>query len=89
MGRSLVRGASAFVSSLICLVVVLGASPGLGAGLHALRTTADQEAIFPISIASSKRHLQDASGRPFLIQGDTAWSLIAGPTHADVHPVGR
>jgi hypothetical protein len=32
---------------------------------------------FPLAVAPSHRYLVDAQGRPFLIQGDTAWSLIA------------
>src|SRR5688572_1493154 len=34
-------------------------------------------AQFPLSIAPGRRYLQDAAGKPFLIHGDTAWSLIA------------
>jgi len=32
---------------------------------------------FPIRVAEDGRIFEDASGRPFLLQGDTAWSLIA------------
>lgn len=32
---------------------------------------------YPLSVASGQRFLEDASGRPFFINGDTAWSLIA------------
>lgn len=32
---------------------------------------------FPVSAAVGGRHLEDAEGRPFLLHGDTAWSLIA------------
>lgn len=32
---------------------------------------------FPLRISSNKKYLVDASGSPFLIHGDTAWSLIA------------
>jgi hypothetical protein len=34
-------------------------------------------AVFPLSIRPGERYLVDAVGRPFLIQGDAAWSLIA------------
>ena len=32
---------------------------------------------FPIRVAEGGRIFEDATGRPFLLQGDTAWSLIA------------
>jgi hypothetical protein len=41
-------------------------------------------ARFPLSIAQNKRYLVDADGRPFLIQGDTAWSMIAELRREDV-----
>jgi hypothetical protein len=33
--------------------------------------------VFPLRVEPGKRHLVDASGRPFLLHADTAWSLIA------------
>ncbi|MFY0610015.1 MAG: DUF4038 domain-containing protein [Hyphomicrobiaceae bacterium] len=39
---------------------------------------------FPITIAQDKRYLIDAEGRPFLLHGDTAWSLIADLTREEV-----
>ncbi len=35
------------------------------------------KAAFPLGIPAGKRYLEDAAGQPFLIHGDTAWSLIA------------
>jgi hypothetical protein len=35
------------------------------------------KASFPLRIAAGKRYLEDAVAQPFLIHGDTAWSLIA------------
>lgn len=32
--------------------------------------------IFPLHVAPNGRYLEDRSGRPFLIHGDTAWSLM-------------
>lgn len=32
---------------------------------------------FPLRVSDNKRYLVDSSGKPFLIVGDTAWSLIA------------
>jgi hypothetical protein len=31
---------------------------------------------FPVRVSANGRHLVDASGAPFLLHGDTAWSLI-------------
>jgi hypothetical protein len=39
---------------------------------------------FPLRVAPGDRHLVDANGHPFLIQGDTAWSLIAELTRPEV-----
>jgi hypothetical protein len=41
-------------------------------------------AVFPLTVEPGERYLVDAAGRPFLIQGDAAWSLIAQLTRADV-----
>jgi len=38
---------------------------------------------FPLRIEAGSRYLADASGRPFLIQGDAAWSLIAQLTREE------
>ena len=37
---------------------------------------AGEGAIFPLHVARGKRYLVDATGAPFLLNGDTAWSLI-------------
>jgi len=39
---------------------------------------------YPLKISANHRYLVDQSGRPFLIQGDAAWSLIVGLDKADV-----
>jgi hypothetical protein len=41
------------------------------------------KAAFPLRIPAGRRHLEDAAGQPFLIHGDTAWSLIAQLTRED------
>lgn len=52
--------------------------------IAALERTADETlpepgpaARYPIGVSADRRRLIDADGKPFLIQGDTAWSLIA------------
>ncbi len=40
-------------------------------------------ARYPLTISADRRRLLDADGRPFLIQGDAAWSLVANLDYAD------
>lgn len=57
------RGAASLVS-VVALVAALTAQSG-GASR------------FPLRVSANHRHLEDATGRPFLVVGDAAWSLIA------------
>lgn len=38
---------------------------------------------YPVAVSPDHRYLVDQSGKPFLIQGDAAWSLISGLTKED------
>jgi len=38
---------------------------------------AEDESAFPVRVSANSRYLEDARGKPFLLHGDTAWSLIA------------
>ncbi len=49
------------------LALIAGASPE--------RIVAD-DAPFPVRVSMKGRYLEDAGGKPFLLQGDTAWSLM-------------
>ena len=60
----------------IALAIVLG----LTIALPALAA----QPVFPLHVADNRRHLDDASGAPFLITGDAAWSLIADLPREDV-----
>lgn len=42
-----------------------------------------QQTVFPLRVAENHRYLEDAAGRPFLITGDTAWSLIGDLSRED------
>lgn len=49
--------------------------------LASLRSTspvgaAESDSTFPVRVSANNRYLEDASGKPFLLQGDTAWSLM-------------
>lgn len=50
-----------------------------------------QPPLFPLRTEPGKRYLEDSSGKPFFIQGDTAWSLIAELTEkeAELYLVDR
>lgn len=41
-------------------------------------------AVFPLSIAPDQRHLIDEQGAPFLINGDTPWSLMVALADAQI-----
>jgi hypothetical protein len=41
-------------------------------------------AVFPLKTAETGRYLVDQKGEPFLVVGDTSWSLIVQPTEADI-----
>ncbi len=45
---------------------------------------AEQKPMFPLAIRPGERYLVDSAGKPFLIQGDTAWSLIGDLTREEV-----
>jgi hypothetical protein len=77
MGRTLADVAAAF---LLLALIVAGMPVSAFAEHNAPVALADRAVLFPLSVAPSKSYLQDAAGRPFLIHGDAAWSLIAGLT---------
>jgi hypothetical protein len=69
------------------LLLIAGCGPGASQTTPArpipsLDVSAAGQA-FPLGISASHRYLVDAHGRPFLIQGDTAWSLIADLNRED------
>ncbi|MBL8551350.1 MAG: DUF4038 domain-containing protein [Hyphomonadaceae bacterium] len=39
-------------------------------------------AAFPLRLSADKRYLEDANGNPFIMRGDSPWSLIVGPNDA-------
>ncbi len=38
---------------------------------------------FPVSVSANRRYLVDGAGQPYLVHGDTAWSIITGVTKAE------
>lgn len=73
------------VSRALALVGLMALSTGpLAPAVAAGAAAAGGAATFPLAVQPGRRHLVDASGRPFLVQGDTAWSLIAELRREDV-----
>lgn len=67
----------------------LDAIRGMLAGLLAFvmlngPAQAAPEVKLPIHVSENHRYFEDASGKPFLMQGDTAWSLIVQLKRDDV-----
>ena len=44
----------------------------------------ESPAVFPLTTAPDQHHLIDSDGQPFLINGDTAWSLMVALTDSEV-----
>ena len=38
---------------------------------------------YPLRVGPDHRHLVDQTGKPFLIQGDSPWSIISGLTREE------
>jgi hypothetical protein len=45
--------------------------------------TAADSPVFPLKLSANRRYLVDQKDRPFLVHGDTAWSLITAVTKED------
>ena len=44
---------------------------------QSLSTLAAPAVTFPLRVSANRQHLEDSTGAPFLVVGDTAWSLVA------------
>ena len=78
------RGYLAATAALVALVGALaGGGPALaghaaaGAAATPAATTARPAVAYPLAMSASRRYLVDASGKPFLIVGDSPQGLIA------------
>lgn len=70
-----------FRLALVFLLLLVAGHPAL----------AGSEVRFPLRVSADGTHLEDAAGKPFLITGDTAWSLIAdlSASEADIYIADR
>ena len=48
-----------------------------------MKPAPDAASLFPVHVEAGHRYLLDRSGRPFLIHGEAAWSLIVQPSLED------
>lgn len=49
-----------------------------------VNNTPGEPAVFPLEISTSGRYLEDHQGNPWLINGDTAWSIFVQLTDAEI-----
>ncbi|WP_460625591.1 apiosidase-like domain-containing protein [Intrasporangium mesophilum] len=57
--------------------VPMAATSAIDCSLQSPSETAGASTAFPLTVEHASRHLVDRSGRPFLMVGDAAWSVIA------------
>jgi hypothetical protein len=79
--RDIGNGLIMLLTRLLTPRAALGVSAGTTSRAMAetspvISRTAAADANFPLSVSSRWRCLEDAGGRPFLVHGDTPWSLI-------------
>lgn len=67
-------------AGLLAALLAAGLGGGFGAPGGAREWTAT---AFPLSVSADRSHLRDGAGRPLLIVGDAAWSLIAQLSRED------
>ena len=69
-------------------VMLLSCGKASGDGAHALELAPlpppAPGSVFPLRVEPGRRHLVDASGRPFMIVGDAAWSILVQCTPAEI-----
>jgi hypothetical protein len=70
--------------SLACLLMAHGGHAADANAVAATPETSRTRAAYPLRIEPGKRYLADSGGRPFLVNGDAAWSLIAELTREEV-----
>jgi len=65
------------------LLVACSRSPGTTRECDAANVSRTAVTRFPLRVEAGKRYLVDSQGAPFLIQGDSAWSLMVQLTTED------
>lgn len=78
-----------YIKTILATVVLVlawtayGPWPFLGISTDLAANASNARPAFPLAVHSSKRYLVDADSNPFLMHGDTSWSLIAGLTREE------
>ena len=70
--------------AIAALAFLLACGTGLQSRAVPARSQSSIPVEFPLRISLDHRRLEDHKGRPFLVVGDTAWSLIAQLNDEDV-----
>ena len=72
------------MQTLLMALVLSGLLMSCGGGEGSVPTSATPSTpSYPLSVAPTARHVVDQSARPFLLVGDTAWSLFVALSDAD------
>jgi hypothetical protein len=86
----------ALIVAICCFIVVVGGvlirlssptatAPGNWRSLGDLQNAVSAPVpAFPLKVSANRRYLADQKGQPFLVVGDTAWSLIVQLPSADI-----
>jgi hypothetical protein len=69
-------GSVAVTSAVAAVGASLAAGTGVAAGTLSVAAVASSSSIFPLTIDAGGRYLKKNDGTPFLICGDTTWSLF-------------
>jgi len=64
-------------------LVLSGLLMSCGGGEGTAPTSTATPYIYPLTVSSTERHVVDQSAKPFLLVGDTAWSLFVALSDAD------
>lgn len=73
-----------FLAACLCLALAACGDPPPIETTTVTPTPTPAAEIFPLRIAANRRYLETRSGTPFLIHGDTAWSILLQLPREDV-----
>ncbi|MCM3902736.1 MAG: glycoside hydrolase family 140 protein [Pyrinomonadaceae bacterium] len=71
------------MQTLLIAFVLSGLLMSCGGGKESTPPTPATLYSYPLTMASTSRHLQDQNGKPFLLVGDAAWNLFVNLSKSD------
>ena len=74
------------IQTLLIALVLSGLLMSCGGGEGSIPSSATPSTAtpsYPLTVASTARHVVDQSAKPFLLVGDTAWSLFVALSDSD------